>query len=192
MTRTTDFGPIEPAFLRRHSPRAMSGTPLPRAELMRLFEAARWAPSSANQQPWRFVLAEVGGAGFKDVLNSLAPFNQPWCARASALIVICTEKNRTNADGSVVPRRLGAFDAGAAWMSLALQGHAMGLVVHGMEGFDQVGLAATLNVPTDLDVLCVVAVGLPGDPTLLHEKQLAGEEPNGRRPTAESVVFNRF
>lgn len=192
MTRTTDFGPIEPAFLRRHSPRAMSGMRLPRAELMRLFEAARWAPSSGNQQPWRFVLAEAGGAGFTSVLNSLAPFNQPWCARASAFVVICTEKNRTNPDGSVVPRRLGAFDAGAAWMSLALQGHAMGLVVHGMEGFDHVGLASTLNVPADLDVLVVVAIGLPGDPTLLHEKQLAGEQPNGRRPTAESVVFDRF
>ncbi len=189
--RTADF-PIDPPFLRRHSPRAMSGAPLPRSELMRVLEAARWAPSSGNGQPWRFVLCERGGAGFDVVVGQLQAFNGVWAKQSSALIVVCADTTRVAADGTVHPRRLGAFDAGAAWMSLALQGSSMGLVVHAMEGFDHVALKGLLKVPADVDVLAVVAVGLPGDVEDLPADKRAGEVPNQRRPIAESVVFDTF
>lgn len=192
MTRTAEFGPIEPQFLNRHSPRAMSGAPLPRAELMRLLEAARWSPSSGNGQPWRFVLCEQGGAGFELVLNHLKDFNQVWAKKASAFVVVCTNTTRVDSDGKVLNRRLALFDAGAAWMSMALQGHHMGLVVHAMEGFEHEALKEALKVPEEIDICCVVAVGLPGDPSELPADKQAGEKPNGRRPVLESVVFETF
>lgn len=170
----------------------MSGAPLPRAELLRLFEAARWAPSSGNQQPWRFVLAERDTPAFADVFSLLHPSNQEWCARAAALVVVCADTVRVTSTGEKAVRRLAAFDAGAAWMGLALQGSAMGLVVHAMEGFDHVRAKDVLAAPEGVDVLAMVAVGLPGDPALLAEKNRAGEQPNGREPLATRVVFGRF
>ncbi len=193
MTHRTADHAIDPIFLRRHSPRAMSGAPLPREELMRLLEAARWAPSSANGQPWRFVVCEQGDPSFATLHGLLAAGNQPWTARAAALIVIVTDTLRTAADGTRSPSRLAAFDAGAAWMSLALQGAHQGLVVHAMEGFDHVATKAAVGAAAELDVLAVVAVGLPGDPALLTaDWQRAGETPNQRRPIVDSVVFGSF
>jgi nitroreductase len=193
MTRIADHA-IDPLFLLRRSPRAMSGAPLPVEELWRLLEAARWAPSSGNQQPWRFVVAERGTPGFSAIHATLAAGNQPWTARAAAFIVVCAEVVRTTKEGQRVTRRLAAFDAGAAWMSLALQGCQMGLVVHAMEGFDQAACKAAVAAPADVDVLAVVAVGLPGDSSLLHEEwQRKGDDtPNLRFPITERVVFGRF
>ena len=193
MTRIADHA-IDPLFLRRRSPRAMSGAPLPRAELWRLLEAARWAPSSGNQQPWRFVVAEQGTPGFSAIHATLAAGNQPWSARAAAFIVVCAEVIRTTTEGQRAPRRLAAFDAGAAWMSLALQGSQQGLVVHAMEGFDHIACKGAVHAPADVDVLAVVAIGLPGDPTHLTEEwQRKGDEtPNLRFPIEERVVFGRF
>jgi nitroreductase len=191
MSRTADHA-IAPFFLRRHSPRAMSGAPLPRAELLRLFEAARWAPSSGNQQPWRFVLAERAAPAFAEVFSLLHPSNQEWCVRAAAFVVVCTDTVRVTSTGEKTVRRLAAFDAGAAWMSLALQGSAMGLVVHAMEGFDHVRAREAVAAPDGVDVLAIVAVGLPGDPAVLAEKNRGGEQPNTREPLATRVVFGRF
>ena len=190
--RTPEFGPIEPQFLNRHSPRAMSGAPVPREDLMRVMEAARWAPSSGNGQPWRFVMCELGGTGFAIVVANLMGFNQVWAKNAAAFVVVCTETTRVDHEGKVTPRRLAAFDAGAAWMSMALQGKSMGLVLHGMEGFNREVLAPLLKVPEGIDVLAVIAVGLPGVVEDLPADKQAGEVPNQRRPTSESVVFNSF
>lgn len=170
----------------------MSGAPLPRAELTRLFEAARWAPSSANQQPWRFVVAARDTPEFEPVFSLLAPFNQEWCARAAALVVVCADTVRVTSTGEKAVRRLAAFDAGAAWMSLALQGSEMGLVVHAMEGFDHVRARSVIAVPDGIEVLAMVAVGMPGDPSALSEKHRAGEQPNGREPLETRLFFGRF
>lgn len=193
MTRTADHA-IAPLILRRRSPRAMSGATLPREELWRLLEAARWAPSSGNQQPWRFVVAEQGDPAFSAIHGTLAAGNLPWTTRAAAFIVVCAETVRTTKEGGKAPRRLAAFDAGAAWMSLALQGSEMGLVIHAMEGFDHVACKAVVAAPADVDVLAVVAVGLPGDPALLLEEwqQKGDTTPNQRFPVADHVVFGRF
>ncbi len=131
MERIPDYE-ILPQFVERWSPRAMTGDPVSEAELLRLFEAARWAPSCANSQPWRFVYARAGTPHFNRVFELLSEGNRPWCARAGALIVVLSKK--TFDDGRTSPTH--SYDTGAAWMSLALQGSAMGLVVHGMAGFD--------------------------------------------------------
>jgi nitroreductase len=191
MTRIADHA-IDPIFLRRFSPRAMSGAPLPRAELSRLFEAARWAPSSGNGQPWRFVAVERDTPEFDALFAILDEGNRAWCVHAAALVLVCADTVRVTARGERVPRRLAAFDAGAAWMSLALQGSQMGLVVHGMEGFDHVRAKTIVAAPEAIEPLAMVAVGLPGDPALLPEKYRSGETPNGRDPQTTRVVFGRF
>ncbi len=185
---------IDDLFLRRRSPRAMSGAPLPREELLRLVEAARWSPSSSNQQPWRFVVCERGSAAFDAVHGTLAAGNKPWTTRAAALIVVATDTINVDKDGNKSVRRLAAYDAGAAWMALALQGTQQGLVVHCMAGFDAAACAGVIKAPEGVDVLTVVAVGLPGDPSLLTEEwqRAADATPNQRRPIDEIVRFGSF
>src|SRR5271163_381619 len=99
---------IHPQFVERWSPRAMNGEPLTEAELMRLFEAARWAPSSANAQPWRFVYARAGTKHFGRLFDLLAEANRPWGARAGALIVALSKKTFDNGN----PMRTHSYDTG--------------------------------------------------------------------------------
>lgn len=187
MSRTPAHA-VEPFIVNRWSSRAMSGQALDRATLSRLFEAARWAPSWGNSQPWRFVLATKGTPAFDKLFQTLDEGNQAWATRAAALILVCSTKERAN--GKPLPTH--AFDAGAAWMALALQGSAMGLVVHAMGGFDPPRAREAASVPEGVAVHCVVAVGKPGDPALLPEHQQAKEQPNDREPIELHVVEGAF
>jgi nitroreductase len=180
--------PIDPLFLRRWSPRAMSGEPLTDTELLTLFEAARWAPSAFNGQPWRFLYAKRETPHWERFLSLLNERNAPWCARAAALVVVLSKKTTdAGAENWTAP-----FDTGAAWMSLALQGTLSGLVVHAMAGFDYDRAQAELGIPADWDVQCMVAIGRPGDPALLPERLRAREIPSLRRPVGESVYEGGF
>jgi nitroreductase len=180
--------PIDPRFLQRWSPRALSPD-VSEAELLTCLEAARWAPSSSNSQPWRYVVARAGEPGFDTIFQSLVPFNQSWAGRAGALIAACSllESVAPGAEAAT-PLPGSAFDAGAAWMSLALQAQALGLVSHAMGGFKREQLAAALRVPASARIDCVIALGRPGDPSQLGQDLQAREHPNGRRPLAESVM----
>jgi nitroreductase len=179
---------IDPLFVRRWSPRAMSCEPIADEQLMPLFEAARWAPSASNAQPWRFLYAKRDTPHWEPFFSLLNERNQPWCARAAALIVVLSKKTTDSGDENWTA----PFDAGAAWMSLALQGTLSGLVVHAMAGFDYDRAQAELGVPADWDVQCMVAIGRPGDPLLLPEKLRAREVPSPRRPVAESAFEGGF
>jgi nitroreductase len=174
--------PIETLFLARWSPRAMSGEPISDAELLRLLEAARWAPSTYNEQEWRFLYARRDTAHWPAFFGLLAEANQVWCGRAAVLMVVLSH-NVFARNGK--PNPVHTFDAGAAFENLALQGAAMGLVVHGMAGFDRDRARATLGVPEDYDVEAMVAVGRPGDPDELPPELRGREVPSGRRPIAE-------
>ncbi|HEY5935776.1 MAG TPA: nitroreductase family protein, partial [Kofleriaceae bacterium] len=123
--------PIEPIFLRRWSPRAMSGDALDPATLATLFEAARWAPSTYNEQEWRFLYTHRAGADWDTFFGLLAEGNRAWCDRAGVLVVVLSHRVFAR-NGK--PNRVHSFDTGAAFENLALQGAAMGLVVHGMMG----------------------------------------------------------
>lgn len=175
-------------FPARWSPRAMSGEPVPETTLFRLFEAARWAPSSANAQPWRFLYGVQGTPQFQPLFALLDDGNQAWCQRAGALVLVLSRTlfNRGT------PNRHHAYDTGAAWMSIALQGHALGLVTHCMAGFDPVKGRAALGVPPDFELQTIVAIGHPGDVNLLSEKNRPRETPNERRPVAESAHAGAF
>jgi len=180
--------PIEPQFLRRWSPRAMSGTPVTLADLHRLLEAARWAPSSGNVQPWRFAYALAGGPHFSRFFEALEEGNQVWCARPGALLVVASQLAR--APGKPNPTH--AFDAGAAWMSFALQGSSMGLVVHAMAGFDDARARAAAGVPPELHVNCMIAVKHPNPMEELPERLRPRETPSGRNPISAFAFDGRF
>ena len=192
MTRTTDT-PVAAPFIERWSPRAFTGKPITAAEMMSLFEAARWAPSTSNTQPWRFVYSLAGSAGFDAMFSTLVPFNQTWAQKASALIAVLSATSSV-APGSTEakPSPNHAFDTGAAWMSLALQAQTMGWRTHAMGGFNADALRTQLGVPEGFAVHCVVAVGEQGARESLPEALQEREMPNGRQALEAMVAEGRF
>ena len=180
--------PIDRIFLDRWSPRAMSGGDIPREELLTLFEAARWAPSSGNNQPCRILYARRSGEQWPLFYDLLTDANKVWCARAAVLVlfVSCT------AFPSGKPCRTHSYDSGAAWMSMALQGYMKGYVVHGMEGFDYERARTRLNIPDGFTVEAMAAIGLPGTVEELPERLQARETPNARRPLQENICEGAF
>lgn len=181
--------PVERMLYHRWSPRAMSGKPLTKADLMRLFEAARWAPSSFNEQPWRFVYAGREDEHWPRFLDLLSEGNRRWAAAASVLVVVLS---RTTFERNDNPSRTHSFDTGAAWQNLALQGSRMGLVVHGMAGFDHVRARGTLEVPEEFAVEAMIAVGRPAPAASLPESLREREVPSGRKPVAELAFSGVF
>lgn len=181
--------PIDPQFVRRWSPRAMSGEPLANGELMTLFEAARWAPSTYNEQEWRFLYGLRDTPHWQSFFDLLADGNKAWCHAAAVLVVVLSHRVFAR-NGK--PNPVHTFDAGAAFENLALQGSLMGLVVHGMQGFDYAAAASTLGVPDEYKVEAMIAIGRPGDPADLPEALREREEPTGRKPLAEIVSEGRF
>lgn len=180
---------INNIFTDRWSPRAMSGEAIPHEELLKLFEAARWAPSSYNGQPWRFVYAHKDTPHWKKMFELLVPFNQSWAKDAAALVVILSRKRFEYNDE---PSRTHSFDAGSAWMSLALQGSMNGLVVHGIEGFDYEKMRIALHVPDRFEIEAMCAVGRPGNIEDLPKELQEREEPSDRKPLQELIFEGGF
>ena len=187
--RTADYD-VEPLFLRRWSPRAMSGDALDRATVMRLIEAARWAPSANNMQEWRFVYALNGTAHFSPMFDLLADGNKAWCDKAGALLLVASDSiNPVNGREA----RMHAFDAGLATQNLLLQGTAMGLVTHAMAGYDRAAARSVLSLPENVHPQAMIAVGKPGVPTDLPEEKQAGDHaPSGRHPISDFTFEGRF
>lgn len=180
---------VDSMFLERWSPRAFSGEAMPQSELMSLFEAARWAPSAFNAQPWRFIYAHAGGPGWDKLFDVLIPYNQMWVKRASVLIFIVSDRFRRSPGADPQPLYSHSFDAGAAWASLALQAHKAGWAAHGMSGLDVAKAYESLGVPeADYRIEAAVAIGRPAGPEVLDEPFRAREVPSGRNPV-ESFAF---
>jgi nitroreductase len=185
--------PIEPLFHERWSPRAFTGEEIPVETLMGLFEAARWAPSAMNAQPWRFVYARRGTPAFERLLAALVPANQAWASRASALVaVVSAELMVLPGKPAPVPNAARSFDAGAAWAQLALQAQLWGWSTHAMGGFDREAAAAALALPPAHAVEVFVAIGRRGDPSGLPDWAKEREQPNDRKPLAELVYRGSF
>lgn len=186
--RPTDR-PVLDVVRKRWSPRAMSGEEIPEDELMSLFEAARWAPSSYNSQPWRFIYARRGTPAFETFLGFLMEANREWCVRAAALVVILSRTRHLHNDK---PNGMHTFDTGAAWENFAIEGTARGLVVHGMAGFDFGKAKAQLGIPDLYEVQAMAAVGRPGNvedlPAGLRDKEI----PSDRLPLAKLVAEGAF
>ncbi len=181
--------PIDKIFLDRWSPRAMSGEAIAEEDLMALFEAARWAPSSFNNQSWRILYARRDGKHWPLFLSLLVESNQAWANKAAALLLFIS---KTTFDYNGKPARTHSFDTGAAWENLALQAMLRGYVAHGMQGFDYDRARTDLGVPDEYQVEAMIAVGMPGSKESLPEKLQAVETPNDRRPLANSVCEGPF
>lgn len=185
--------PIDRLFLDRWSPRAFTDDPISEAELNTLLEAARWAPSSYNSQPWRLLYARRDTAHWPKFLGLLNEFNQSWAARAAALVIIVSnERMLPPGAGAEIPSHSHSFDAGAAWANLALQAILSGWHAHAMIGFDIEGAAAALNVPDRFRVEAAIAIGRRGDPTLLPERTAAREHPSDRLPLDQIALEGGF
>ncbi len=174
---------VYPMFPKRWSPRAMSGEEITHEELMTLFEAARWAPSSNNSQPWRFLYARRNTPVWDTFFGLLTESNKSWCVNAAVLLVAISR----NTLDSGKPARTHSFDAGAAWMSLALQGHLMELVVHAMQGFDYDRARTELAISDEYTVEAMIAVGRPGRMEDLPEGKQTMEFPKGRKNIFEFI-----
>jgi len=181
--------PIEPLFYRRWSPRAMTGEALSEQELMRIFEAGRWAPSTYNEQEWRFLYARRDTPQWPLLFDLLMEANQVWCRNAAVLVVVLSRKTFTR-NGK--PNVVHLFDAGSAWQNMALQATALGIVSHGMAGFDFAKARTALKVPDHFDVAAMFALGRPGDPDQLPEDYRKMEAPSQRRPIWESICEGAF
>ncbi len=185
--------PIDSLFLERWSPRAFSGEAMPEAELMTLFEAARWAPSSYNSQPWRFIYARSGTPHFDKFLDLLGEFNRSWAKTAAVLIVLVSKSTMLPpGKDAPVPSHSHSLDAGAAWENLALQATRSGWHAHGMVGFDMDRAFAELHVPEGYRVEQLIAVGRKGDKSMLPEALAARESPNDRMPIAQFAFEGSF
>jgi nitroreductase len=186
--RQSDY-PIDRLFLDRWSPRAMSGEPLSEAELMTLFEAAHWAPSSGNSQPWRFLYARRDTEHWPLFFDLLNEGNKTWCHRAAALIVFISRTTHEQSGRVLITH---SYDTGSAWVSLAYQAWMKGLVAHGMAGFDYARAQNVLNVPDDFTVEAMAAVGRPGPKEDLPPQHLSREFPGQRKPLSELVFAGPY
>jgi nitroreductase len=180
---------VDQLFVNRWSPRAMSGEEMGDLALMGLFEAARWAPSSYNNQPWRLLYAKRNTPHWSTFFDLLIAGNQNWAKNAAVLLCIVS-KTTLDRDGSPAPTH--SFDAGAAWENLALQATMRGFVAHGMQGFDYDKARQVLRVPEDYTVEAMVAIGLPGKKEDLPERLREREVPSGRKKLAEIVFEGGF
>ncbi len=177
--------PIHELLKKRWSPRAFDDRPIEPEKLRSLFEAARWAPSSNNGQPWRFLVAtKEHKAEYDRLFNCLVEANQKWAYRAPVLLLSVAKLQFE--DGS--PNRHALHDTGMAAENLVVQATALGLVAHQMAGFRVDQVRVDCMIPEGYEPVAMMAVGYPGDPALLSDRLRAREtQPRVRKPVTEFV-----
>jgi nitroreductase len=186
--RHSDY-PINPIILYRWSPRSMTGEGMTDEELFPLFEAARWAPSCYNNQPWIFIYAHRDTPEWQPLFDLMVEFNQSWTKDAAVLVVMISKKTFYH-NGK--PSRTHSFDTGSAWMALALEGESRGYLVHGMEGFDYDKAKTTLQIPDDYQVEAMAAIGIHAPKEKLSPDLQKKEVPSSRRPVEQIVMKGKF
>lgn len=178
--------PIEALLATRWSPRAFDpDKPVTEAQLVQLMEAARWAPSCFNEQPWRYVICDrnLSEADWQKALECLVEGNRAWAARAPILMAAIAD---TQFSRNGKKNRWCDYDTGAASENLCLQATALGLATHQMGGFDAQAVSDTFNLPEHCTPVAMIAVGHPGDPNLLTESARESElKARARRPLGE-------
>ena len=178
---------VEHLIRRRWSPRAYSDKEVTTTDLKKLFEAARWAASSSNEQPWRFLVGRRGDETYQKIFNALVEGNQSWAKSAPVLVLSVAKKTFTS---NSKPNAYGMHDTGAASATLALQATSDGLHTHSMAGFDREQARASFAIPSDYEIGAVTAIGYFGDsaslPEHLHKMEVS---PRQRKPL-EAFVFS--
>ncbi|RQS62631.1 nitroreductase family protein [Burkholderia sp. Bp8963] len=190
--RTAEYA-IDRQFLDRWSPRAFTRDPLSEETLLTFLEAARWAPSSYNVQPWRFVYARRDTEHWPRFLGFLNEFNRSWAQHAAAIVIVLSKKTFLPPGGAApVASTTHAFDAGAAWAQFALQASLSGWKAHGLAGIELEHIRQELALPHDYAIEAAVAIGRPGDPAQLPEGLRGREAPSGRRPLGDIAAEGVF
>jgi nitroreductase len=177
--------PINPLILNRWSPRSMSGEALDDDEIMSLFEAARWAPSSYNNQPWRFIYAKRNSEHWNRFFNLLMEPNKLWAKNAAILVVVISRKNFEFNEKPAVTHQ---FDAGSAWENLALEASSRDIVAHGMQGFDYKKAGVDLRIPPNFEVMAMIAIGKKGPKEILPAELQEKEKLTNRKPLKEIIM----
>jgi nitroreductase len=185
----TNF-PVHDLIRDRWSPRAFADKPVGREVLASLFEAARWAPSSNNEQPWAYLVATKDNAeDFAKTLSVLVEFNADWAKNAPVLLLAVSRLKFPNGN----PNRNAFYDTGAATMLLSIEATARGLAVHQMAGFDPAKAKQVFEIPADCEPIAAIAIGYPGDPNSLSQKLQDRENaPRTRKPLTEFVMSGRW
>ncbi|KKI89211.1 NADH dehydrogenase [Bacillus sp. SA1-12] len=177
---------ISPQFLNRWSPRSFLEKDVPEDVLFSVFEAARWAPSASNQQPWNFIIARTKEDREK-FYSFIMQGNLVWCKKAPVLAVIISKTTTERGFNA-----WHAFDAGTAWGYLALEASRKGLITHAMGGFEKERAREALNVPDGYELHAVIAIGYQGEKDVLPENLQEREQPSTRRPLNESLFEGSF
>jgi nitroreductase len=155
-----------------------------------VFEAVRWAASSHNEQPWRFLLGERGSTAYQKILDSLAEFNQRW-AQTAPVLILGVAKTKFSRNGA--ENRVALYDLGAAASYLALQAAALGLATHQMAGFDPEAARKAFGIPAEYVFGAAIALGYQGEPAALTDEGMLMQEtsPRTRKPLSE-IVFSEW
>jgi nitroreductase len=183
--------PINSLISERWSPRAFDQKAVPAEVLRSLFEAARWAPSSSNEQPWAYLVATKDNpAEFENMISVLVEFNAMWARSAPVLALAVSERNFAKNN---TPNRNAHYDTGAASVLLCIEATARGLVVHQMAGFDADRARTVFNIPEGWDAIAAMAIGYPGDPNALPQSLKEREAaPRTRKPLREFVMTGQW
>ncbi|MBK6967365.1 MAG: nitroreductase family protein [Bacteroidales bacterium] len=187
-TASTDY-PISNLLRERWSPRAFNSQPVEKEKLQRLFEAARWAPSSSNLQPWSFIIGFKGDDTYNKIAATLVEFNQLWALTAPMLLLAITKN--TNQRGE--PNRSALYDLGQSVAHLTFQATADGLFVHQMGGFDSKRTIELFEIPAECSVATAIAIGYIGNPDSLPDNLKKLETtPRERRQSIDLVFTGTF
>lgn len=179
---------IDENIANRWSGRAYADKPVGKDVLMTLFEAARWAPSAFNEQPWQFYVGVKGDNQYKAIFDTLGEFNQNWAKHAPVLVLVTARKTFSQNNK---PNIHSWYDTGQAMANLSIQATKLNLNLHQMAGYDSDKAQHEIVKDTNVDPVCVVAIGHRGDPEMLSEslkeRELAQQV---RKPLDEFVSFN--
>jgi nitroreductase len=181
---------VLPAVLGRWSPRAFADRDVSPADLARVFAAARWAASSVNEQPWRFIVGTRNSLTHQKIFSALVGFNQAWAGAAPVLILgLASAKS----ERSGAPNHYALYDLGAAVATLSLQAVALGLATHQMGGYNRDAARQALEIPEDYALGSVIALGYQGEPAALGNEEMIAREvaPRTRKPLSE-LVFSAW
>lgn len=180
---------ISPIIINRWSPRSFTGEEIPKEDLLSIFEAAKWAPSAFNEQPWRFIYARRNTPQWEKIYNLMNESNQKWAKNTAALVVIISHGNFEYKNK---PNRTHSFDTGAAWQNLALEATAKGYYAHAMSGFDYEKAKTELKIPDNYRVEAMCAIGIKDQPEKLPEDMRENEKPSSRNKLDQLVMEGEF
>lgn len=183
--------PVDVFFLDRWSPRAFTDEEISEEALLTILDAGHWAPSSGNNQPWRFIYARRGTDSWPALLDILSPGNHRWAQNAAALIIFVSRTYRISSDGERKPAYTHSFDTGASWFSIAAQAMKLGFHAHGMEGMDRDKAVQVLGIPEGYRVEAACAIGRLAPKETLPEDLREREKQSQRKPLSE-VAFDGY